>query len=35
LLVVLWGLVLGAIDVLPRIGYGRPDANHPASWFCQ
>jgi uncharacterized YccA/Bax inhibitor family protein len=35
LLVVLWGLVLGAIQVLPRTGYAKPDANHPAAWLCQ
>jgi hypothetical protein len=35
LLVLTWGLVLGAIEVLPRIGYAKPDANHPATWVCQ
>jgi hypothetical protein len=35
LLVMLWGLVLGAIQVLPRTGYAKPDANHPAAWLCQ
>ena len=35
LLVVFWGLVLGAIQVLPRTGYAKPDANHPAGWLCQ
>ena len=30
LLIVLWGLVLGSIEVLPRIGYAKPDARHPA-----
>jgi hypothetical protein len=34
LLIVLWGLVLGAIDVLPRIGYAVPSATHPATWVC-
>jgi hypothetical protein len=34
LLIVLWGLVLGSIDVLPRVGYAKPDAQHPASWTC-
>lgn len=34
LLLVLWGLVLGAIDVLPRVGYAAPTASHPASWTC-
>ena len=34
LLLVLWGLVLGAIDVLPRTGYAVPSAAHPAGWAC-
>jgi len=34
LLLILWGLVLGSIEVLPRVGYGRPDAQHPAQWAC-
>ena len=34
LLLVLWGLVLGAIDVLPRAGYAIPTADHPATWSC-
>jgi hypothetical protein len=34
LLLILWGLVLGAVEVLPRIGYGKPDARHPAGWVC-
>jgi hypothetical protein len=35
LLIVLWGLVLGSIEVLPRIGYAKPDLRHPAGWACQ
>jgi hypothetical protein len=35
LLLILWGLVLGSIEVLPRIGYAKPDLAHPASWVCQ
>ena len=35
LLLGLWGLVLGAIEVLPRVGYARPDLRHPAIWSCQ
>lgn len=35
LLIVLWGLILGSIEVLPRVGYARPDAAHPAMWTCQ
>jgi hypothetical protein len=33
LLVLLWGLILGAMEVLPRIGYAN-DASRPASWSC-
>ena len=35
LLLVLWGLILAAIDVLPRIGYAKPTVEHPAAWSCQ
>jgi hypothetical protein len=35
LLIILWGLVLGSIEVLPRIGYAKPDAGHPAAWACK
>ncbi len=35
LLLILWGLVLGSMEVLPRIGYAKPDAQHPATWACQ
>ena len=34
LLLILWGLVLGAVDVLPRIGYARSSSDHPAHWLC-
>jgi hypothetical protein len=34
LMLVLWGLVLGAIDVLPRIGYAKPTVGHPVGWMC-
>lgn len=34
LLLVLWGLILGSMEVLPRAGYAKPDANHPAQWSC-
>lgn len=34
LLLVLWGLVLASIDVLPRTGYAKPSADHPAQWTC-
>jgi hypothetical protein len=35
LLLILWGLVLASIEVLPRIGYAKPDLGHPAGWICQ
>ncbi len=34
LLLVLWGLVLGAIEVLPRVGYAKADPGRPAGWGC-
>ena len=34
LLLVVWGLVLGAIELLPRTGYARPDGARPAGWMC-
>lgn len=34
LLLVLWGLVLAAIEVMPRAGYAKPTANRPAGWTC-
>lgn len=35
LLVVVWGLVLGGLEILPRAGYAIPTAAHPAAWSCQ
>jgi hypothetical protein len=35
LLLVVWGLLLGALEVLPRIGYARPDPARPYGWSCQ
>ena len=35
LLLILWGIILGSVDVLPRIGYAKPDALHPATWACK
>jgi hypothetical protein len=35
LLLILWGLFLGSLEVLPRIGYARPNLAHPATWVCQ
>jgi hypothetical protein len=34
LLIVLWGLILGAIEILPRVGYAKPDPRHPSGWTC-
>ena len=34
LLLVFWGLVLGALDVLPRTGYAIATAGHPSTWTC-
>ena len=33
LLLILWGGVLGAIEILPRVGYAKPDAARPG-WSC-
>ena len=35
LLLVLWGVILGSMEVLPRIGYAKADALHPATWTCR
>ena len=35
LLLVLWGLVLAAVEVLPRAGYAKPTVDHPAVWTCE
>ena len=35
LLIILWGLILGSMEVLPRIGYAKPDLRHPADWACK
>ena len=34
LLLVVWGVVLAAVEVLPRVGYAKSDAQHPAIWMC-
>ena len=33
LLLILWGGILGAIEILPRTGYAKPDVAR-ASWAC-
>ena len=35
LLILLWGLVLGSMEVLPRVGYAKADLRHPANWVCK
>jgi hypothetical protein len=35
LLVLLWGLVLGGMEILPRTGYAKPTLDHPAIWRCE
>ena len=32
--VMIWGLVLGAREVLPRVGYAIPSEARPAGWSC-
>lgn len=34
LLILLWGLGLAAQELLPRIGYARPDPTRPPHWIC-
>ena len=34
LVVMLAGLVLVAAEVLPRVGYAKPDPLHTATWWC-
>lgn len=34
LLLVMWGLVLAAIELMPRVGYAKADASRPAGWSC-
>ncbi len=35
LLLALWGAVLAAQEILPRVGYAKPTPEHPARWGCQ
>lgn len=35
LLIMLWGALLGAREILPRIGYATPTEQHPAIWLCR
>ncbi len=34
LLVIVWGMLLGAREVLPRVGYAIPTAERSAGWTC-
>ena len=34
-MVMIWGLVLGARELLPRMGYAIPTAERPAGWGCE
>jgi hypothetical protein len=34
LLLVIWGLVLGTIEVLPHVGYAKADPTRPVGWSC-
>ena len=34
LLIALWGLTLGAAEILLRSGYARPDPSRPTGWLC-
>ena len=35
LLIMVWGAILGAQEILPRTGYAKPTLEHPAAWECQ
>lgn len=35
LLLVFWGIILGAMEILPRVGYAVPTVNRPATWLCE
>jgi putative flippase GtrA len=35
LLLITWGVTLGALEVLPRVGYATPSVLHPANWMCK
>jgi hypothetical protein len=34
LLLVVWGLLLGALEVLPHAGYAKADPTRPLGWSC-
>ena len=35
LLIMLWGGILGAQELLPRMGYAKPTLDHPDVWQCE
>ena len=35
LLIVVWGTILGAQEILPRLGYAKPTLDHPSVWQCE
>jgi len=35
LLLVAWGGILAAREILPRVGYSIPTEARPAIWFCE
>jgi Flp pilus assembly protein TadB len=35
LLIMLWGTILGAQEILPRTGYAKPTLDHPSVWQCE
>jgi hypothetical protein len=34
LAITVWGVLLGSLEILPRIGYAYPTDKHPAGWSC-
>ena len=34
LLLIVWGLVLGALEVMPHAGYSKADPTRPLGWSC-
>jgi hypothetical protein len=34
LAITVWGVLLGAVEILPRIGYAYPTDKHPGAWSC-
>ena len=34
LAITVWGVLLGSLEILPRIGYAFPTDKHPGTWSC-